>query len=324
MKLDRIEIGGRKFSIATGNILCPEYMPRMIKENMPKNLVPFSISIKDGLNRMIYETDTMEPIRTYLLENGADEHRIKTILMSMDSILAVCGELLIDSDYIVMDMDAIYFSQESRTISYIFNPFECDSFADAGRKMLAEITGNYFMDHGVSGEVFRERLLRELGKKEFNIRNIISRWDELATAELKEETAGEGALIGNNKKKDLFKGFLNKLSKKEDTQQVTTAIPISTGRLFLTGLCNMNARIPIRKEGVIVGRIMLQKEYGLFNSGIGKTHARIYEQDGSIYATDLGSKNGTYLNGEILEKRIPVKVEKGDILAFSDEEFILC
>ncbi len=45
---------------------------------------------------------------------------------------------------------------------------------------------------------------------------------------------------------------------------------------------------------------------------------------GSIFATDLGSRNGTYLNGEQLEKRVPVKMERGDILAFSDEEFILC
>jgi len=104
----------------------------------------------------------------------------------------------------------------------------------------------------------------------------------------------------------------------------TMAITNTSGCMCLTGICSINTKIPIKEEGVTVGRTMLQKEYGLYNSGIGKTHARVYKQDGNIFATDLGSKNGTYLNGEQLDKRVPVKMERGDILAFSDEEFILC
>jgi hypothetical protein len=324
MRLDSIEIGGRKFSIITGDMQCPEYMPRIIMANMPCSLVPFSMARKDGLSEVMFETDTMRPIRSYLLENGADVQWIKTLLISADGLLSLCGEYLIDPDFIMMDADAIFYSDDRKTISYIFNPFECDCFADESRKLFAEIAGNYYMDHGVSGEVFRERFLRELGKREFNIRNMLARWDDLSamgSSDGAEEFATAEKCL---KKKDLFKGLINKFYKKEDMEYATTAIPKPAGRLFLTGLCNINARIPIKKEGITVGRTMLQKEYGLFNSGIGKTHARVFEQDGCVYATDLGSRNGTYLNGEVLDKRVPVKVEKGDILAFSDEEFILC
>jgi len=324
MNLENLEVGGRSFTVAAGEPICPLYMRETILKNGFDCLIPVSFTKKGSQIKALYETDTKRPAVNYLMENGADEHWIKNFFLSLDGLLSVCGEYLIDPDYISIDNKSVYYSEDSGEISYIFNPFEKGDFKSSCRKLLADITGNYFIDHAVSGELFRERMLREVGKRDFNIRNILARWESLSYCEVREQT-GEKQKRTDKKFEIayLIKDIIGRFYKKEETNS-TVAVANTSGEMCLTGICSINTRIPIKEEGVTVGRSMLQKDFGLFNSGIGKIHARVYKQDGYIYATDLGSKNGTYLNGDLLEKRVPVKMERGDILAFSDEEFILC
>jgi len=324
MKFEYMETGGRKFLAARGEINCPGYMTEMIMRNMPRCIVPFNLIGNEAFTKILYETDTQRPIKDYLMENGADERWIKNFLISADGLLGICGEYLIDPDFMMMDTGSVFYSVDAGCISFILNPFEKGDFRGACKKLLADIAGNYFIDHAVSGEVFRERFLREVNKKDFNIRNLLSRWDDFSYGPNKEPVRVKQNRVEKPVKKEgLIKEILGKFSKNEETNE-TMAIANNTGHMCLTGICSINTRIPIREEGVTVGRTMLQKDYGLNNNGIGKMHARIYKQDGNVYATDLGSKNGTYLNGEQLDKRVPAKMERGDILAFSDEEFILC
>ncbi len=49
---------------------------------------------------------------------------------------------------------------------------------------------------------------------------------------------------------------------------------------------------------------------------LSRRHARIFEQDGVVYLADLGSLNGTTVNGERVDK-IPVKLKPGDELCFA-------
>lgn len=318
-----MEIGGRRFTTLRGEFKCPGYMLKMLTVNNPRNMMPFCVSYEGMLPKVLYETDTCMTIRDFLMENGADEQWIKNFLITTDMMLSICSEFLIDPSYIMVGIDRVYFSADTGHSQFLFNPFEKVDFTESFRKLIADIAGNYFIDHAVSGEIFRERLLREVGKKDFSVRNILARWEELSYAS--EEQVKEKHLHGEKEevKRSLFKGLIDGFKKKDDLN-ATAAVTNTTGCMCLTGICSINTRIPIKEEGVTVGRTMLQKEYGLYNSGIGKTHARVYSQDGNVYATDLGSKNGTYLNGELLDKRVPVTMEKGDILAFSDEEFILC
>jgi FHA domain len=49
------------------------------------------------------------------------------------------------------------------------------------------------------------------------------------------------------------------------------------------------------------------------------SHARIYQQAGSLVLEDLGSTNGTYLNEELLDT--PRPLHPGDCLRIGDSEF---
>jgi hypothetical protein len=47
-----------------------------------------------------------------------------------------------------------------------------------------------------------------------------------------------------------------------------------------------------------------------FDTFVSQVHARAYERDGALWIEDVGSTNGTYVNGERISQ--PVKLGKGD------------
>ena len=49
---------------------------------------------------------------------------------------------------------------------------------------------------------------------------------------------------------------------------------------------------------------------------LSRRHSRIFEQDGDVYIADLGSLNGTTVNGVPVDK-IPVKLRRGDAICFA-------
>ena len=57
-------------------------------------------------------------------------------------------------------------------------------------------------------------------------------------------------------------------------------------------------------------------------SGVSRNHARISREDDRYYIEDLNSRNGTYLNGELLAYKEKRPVKPGDHLRFAREEYV--
>lgn len=58
-------------------------------------------------------------------------------------------------------------------------------------------------------------------------------------------------------------------------------------------------------------------EFGGEITPISHLHAQIEKRDGMFYLKDLGSSNGTFLNGEKIEANKPYMIEEGDKIAFA-------
>lgn len=58
---------------------------------------------------------------------------------------------------------------------------------------------------------------------------------------------------------------------------------------------------------VVVGRSS-QTDLPLLDGEVSRRHARFDSEDGFVYVTDLGSRNGTYLNGERIAESIEVRL----------------
>jgi hypothetical protein len=52
--------------------------------------------------------------------------------------------------------------------------------------------------------------------------------------------------------------------------------------------------------------------YAAYQMGISRRHAIIRRQAGQLHLIDLGSRNGTYINGKKAEPHQPIKIHDGD------------
>jgi hypothetical protein len=87
------------------------------------------------------------------------------------------------------------------------------------------------------------------------------------------------------------------------------------------------ARAPGHDPGMIYdldGSLVLGRgdraEIRLEDPFASSSHARVYEQAGSLVLEDLGSTNGTYLNEELLDT--PRPLHPGDHVRIGDSEFV--
>ncbi len=56
--------------------------------------------------------------------------------------------------------------------------------------------------------------------------------------------------------------------------------------------------------------------YGGYDEGVSRRHARFSKRDEEYFLEDLGSANGTFINGKLLPPRQPAAVKNGDEIGF--------
>lgn len=66
--------------------------------------------------------------------------------------------------------------------------------------------------------------------------------------------------------------------------------------------------IVTRKTSVVVGRAV-DADITVQNSGVSRQHCRIEYIQGVFYITDLGSSNGTFIDGQRLEPNVKTKID---------------
>lgn len=72
---------------------------------------------------------------------------------------------------------------------------------------------------------------------------------------------------------------------------------------------------------IVVGRSRKNSNLHLESEGVSRVHAKLRYQDGVLYVTDLGSTNGTYVNGNRLDSFKDTPVHAGDTVEFYKESF---
>lgn len=82
-------------------------------------------------------------------------------------------------------------------------------------------------------------------------------------------------------------------------------------------------KVPIDSSTFIIGKYVNGVNYRIDDSSISRFHAKIILQEDIISITDLGSTNGTYLNGVKIQEQIPCELSLNDEIRFSKYEYIL-
>ena len=71
-----------------------------------------------------------------------------------------------------------------------------------------------------------------------------------------------------------------------------------------------------------IGKLKEMSDLYLSDNTVSRLHARIFEEEGKLYILDLGSTNGTYLNGISINQEEKFLLEAGDELRIGKTEFV--
>jgi len=79
----------------------------------------------------------------------------------------------------------------------------------------------------------------------------------------------------------------------------------------------------ISKDSYRIGSKEGENDGVLKSKGVSRHHARIVKTDDGVMLEDLNSKNGTFLNGKIVNYKKPEKLSADDVIIFANEEYRL-
>lgn len=82
-------------------------------------------------------------------------------------------------------------------------------------------------------------------------------------------------------------------------------------------------KVFIKMSEVRIGKSTKENDYIITgNKMVSRKHAEIFVEDESVYVKDIGSLNGTFVNGRRLAENEECKLKNNDKLKFADEEFL--
>jgi pSer/pThr/pTyr-binding forkhead associated (FHA) protein len=81
------------------------------------------------------------------------------------------------------------------------------------------------------------------------------------------------------------------------------------------------AELIARTRGVVIGRSAADSDFVIDSPELSRSHVRLSEKDGILYLEDLGSANGTVLNGLKLKPAQLVALHNGDELELAVSMF---
>jgi pSer/pThr/pTyr-binding forkhead associated (FHA) protein len=104
---------------------------------------------------------------------------------------------------------------------------------------------------------------------------------------------------------------------------VSSAASVEIGELGCwVQLADEEGRVaPVRHNRAIIGR-SAQSDVVIDFPEVSRTHALIFRQDGQTYIADLGSSNGTWLDGERI-RSTPTPVNSGATISLGSHAFRL-
>nr|WP_298051976.1 DUF6382 domain-containing protein [uncultured Lachnoanaerobaculum sp.] len=158
---------------------------------------------------------------------------------------------------------------------------------------------------------------RDKKKKQFNIFGGIFKGNK-AKEQTEEEEFLEKVFDGYepsvsaaclNEEKSVFEVRDEEIS---NTVLLTDIKLNSSGRVLRS--INGKEDIEISYLPFIIGKQDRICDYVLDVEGVSRIHLKFFENKGLLYAVDLNSRNGTYINGKKLENEENTKLNKGDII----------
>ena len=202
------------------------------------------------------------------------------------------------------------------------------NFSQSEIKCLSEVEKREFLDQEKikkeeeAKKSEEDRIAANLAKNEAESKQL-----EAEEEKLKKEETNKNLIIAGSVSAVFFIALviflLRNISRRKkelnivkDTIAAQESIKVEEGPDFILRGSDLTIKIPGNKlgteQGVILGRNTSEADVILDKPEISRSHLRLFIKDKIIYADDLGSANGTILNGARLSAGRPMAIHNGD------------
>jgi len=129
----------------------------------------------------------------------------------------------------------------------------------------------------------------------------------------------KGKFWSHSKKNKVSNKEKNKIKNNKKNKNVGTNVAVLKGvNTYIEILLNMN------KSEFIIGKKVDKVDFAIVNnSTVSRIHCKVIIKNGMYYIVDLGSINGTFVNGTRISAYQAVPINIGDNIAISNLQFVL-
>lgn len=334
------------------------YDMEMLKRNRLPGFLPFEVIESDGGWQFWYEITGLQMLDEYMKQKPVDYALLKKIVLQIDTGMRLAGEYLLMEEDISLSPERIGIRPETGQLYFCYLKGEDKSQAVQFRNLIEQILPN--VDHKDTRAVEAVYAIYEIALAEhFNFLDVkkvfLEKDEQHETPEIPEDpgqmTAEDAVYEMREKAEEQFYPSPEKKYKKlfglfgRQKKEMAPEIQVSfepdeeeikesvhptvllsdvsgmIGKLNYNGR-NGEADYLIQTEEFKVGTKEGEVDACLKSAAVSRVHARITKKEDEYYIEDLNSKNGTWVDGELLNYKERRKLEKNTRIRFADEEYI--
>lgn len=249
--------------------------------------------IHNGKIKLVYNTSKYKSLEEVIINSSIDTF-ITVINKLMRVAIGVKDNGFIEYKNIISNLKNIFVDENNLNVYFIYLPIVNTDRTD--KMFIDEIKRNILkvMDFNSYLRGIQVNNLRFNLTTNKTLEEILYDMDNTSDKNIVETIDNRGIIIESLSKRIALKG-------------INTPIDIN---------------ILIDKDRYLIGS---SREYAdgviTFNKAISRRHCMILKEMNDYYIVDVGSANGTYLNGVRINKNIKMKIKNGDIIKIANSEF---
>ncbi len=248
---------------------------------------------------LFYETEDYTPFTKMFTQMTSDN--LITIASNLFSaVIEVQNNGFLSSQNIDIAWNRIYVNQHTLKVKLVYVPVDCGVF-DSFAEFESELRSSFIkLANGLVIEKTPrlDKFILDLSNGSLSLKDLFNR------------TRGEGTDI-------LIDPTYVSRTVSTDTFRDT-----DNYKLVAIGAPGGHFEIVLDKENILLGKKQDIVDVCIpFNNMISRKHCRIFKEGGHYYIMDVGSANGTRINGFKIPKDQKYPFKRGDIIRLADSDF---
>lgn len=320
---------------------------KVMKTHQDMGFVPCNYLFYNGKIKLLYNKGELVSLKS-MINNISSEKYLEVVRNLFELLINIREIGFLQYRNVVISLDNIFVNTNNLKVSLIYLPLNVKDdiqFSDLERRVytvLSEVAGNY---QNLCSQQYYKFYQLIIGNS--TIDNIIK---ELKTEDKQVELVVQNEVVQreqpmpvyepvqNEVKKEKFSLFGRKKKEKDNYGQGVSReykVRVEGGatqilenyfvpKVKLKYAGKANIEIVIDNEDFIIGKQDGSVNYKLeISNAISRVHCKVVTVNDVAYVEDMGSSNGTFVNGNRLQKGERVSLNYGDKLMIANQEFVV-